>query len=429
MGQEPRHDHRDMRAFEGRTLGGTYLLRTHIGEGNFGAVFLSEQRFLGVPVRRVAVKLSKHVGMDVDTARSVFADAFLLAEAMDAMTDAVARSHLVHVYDVGLAHDADERGFLVMEFVEGTTLQAQFRSYKRVPTPLLVKWIRQICVAMRGLHALASPVLHRDLKPDNVLLGLDRSVRVVDFGLAAKLVNLGYVPGVAGTTAYMAPETMKGASVPASDVYSIGLMLYEGLTGRLPYSHLIPPRDLPDALHLDWLHDARRTLLVAPPSTVNATVPPRLDPVVLRCLAFAPHARFQNAGELLDALQTDASESSSGPDALGEGRRMRHDADPRGARDLLEHELNGAPVPRDERFLLLVELGGVLEDMDQHGEAAGRLVEAWTLTKDSTILRSRAERADLLVRIAAAYRRAGNEYQAGRYGAAAEAERQGAART
>jgi eukaryotic-like serine/threonine-protein kinase len=428
MAQEPHHDHRDLHAFEGRTLQGTYLLRTHLGEGNFGAVFLSEQRFLGVPVRRVAVKLSKHVGMDVDTARSVFADAFLLAEAMDQMTDAEARSHLVHVYDVGLAKDADNRGFLVMEFVEGTTLQAQFRSYTRVPAPLLVKWARQICLAMKGLHALSPPVLHRDLKPDNVLLGLDRSVRVVDFGLAAKLVNLGFVPGVAGTTAYMAPETMRGASMPASDVYSIGLMLYEGLTGRLPFSHLIAPGDLPKELHLDWLHDARRALVVAPPSTLNATVPRHLDPIVLRSLAFAPHERFQNAGELLEALTAGAPAASAGSDALGEGQRLRRDANPQGAREALERALGAAGVPRDERYALLVELGTVLDELGNHLDAAGRLAEAWNLARDTTVLRSRAERAALLDRIAETYRRAGNQYQALRYATAADAERQGIAR-
>jgi serine/threonine protein kinase len=422
MSSVPRHDVSDLRSFEGRTLGHAYVLRKHLGEGNFGAVFRSEQQFLGVPVRRVAVKLSKHVGMDVETARSVFADAFLLADAMDGMADAESRSHLVHVYDVGLAPDADNRGFLVMEFIEGTTLGAQFKSYKRVPAPLLLKWARQLAVALKGLHALAPPVLHRDLKPDNVLLGLDRSVRVVDFGLAARLMHLGYVPGVAGTTAYMAPETLMGQSVPASDVYSVGLILYEGLTGRLPFSHLIPPHDLPRDLHREWLHDARCTHIVPPPSTLNNTVSAQLDGVILRCLDAQPHARYQTGGDLLEALEAGKPEASAAERALDDGRRLRR-SDPRAARVELERALSGPAGARDQRVALLMELGETLTDLGEHLAAAGRLGEAWELVRDTAVFRSREERAVLLDRIAAAYTRAGNEYQARRYADLADRER------
>src|SRR5206468_3701088 len=117
--------------------------------------------------------------------------------------DVSARSHLVHVYDVGIAPDAKGRAFLVMEFVEGTTLAAQFTAYrdaakatgfKGVPGPVMLKWARQLIHAMAALHSLKPAVIHRDLKPDNVLLGgPDRHVRVVDFGLASKLMSTGCV--------------------------------------------------------------------------------------------------------------------------------------------------------------------------------------------------------------------------------------------
>lgn len=289
----------DLRSFEGRVINDRYLLTKWIGGGAFGAVFLSEQRILGRPVRRVACKISRDAGMTEEDAREKFADILRLAEAMDGMTDSEARRHLVHVYDGGLAHDAGGRAFLVMEFVQGTTLAAQFATLKTVPAKLLFNWARQICVALRGLHALDQPLLHRDLKPDNVLLGSDLTVRLIDFGLAARLLESGTVPGVAGTLTYMAPETSQGQSVPASDLYSLGVLMYEGLTGRLPYEHLIPPPGMPDTLHGDWLYEQKRVgRAVAPPSRLNNTVTRETDAVVLRCLEFDPARRFRSAAEL-----------------------------------------------------------------------------------------------------------------------------------
>ncbi|NUO83232.1 hypothetical protein HUU05_24430, partial [candidate division KSB1 bacterium] len=116
----------DMKSFVGMTIRESYLLRDYISQGNFGAVYKSEQQFLGVPVRRVAVKLSKAAQVDLKTAKDIFADAFLLAEAMDEMDDAQARTNLVHVYDVGLIKELDNRMFVVMEYIQGTDLDRQF---------------------------------------------------------------------------------------------------------------------------------------------------------------------------------------------------------------------------------------------------------------------------------------------------------------
>ena len=405
----------DLRSFEGTTLQDSYELVACVGEGNFGAVFRSRQRFLGVPVRRVAVKLSKHVEMTGETARDVFADAFLLAEAMDGMTDPEARRHLVHVYDMGIALQEGRRGFLVMEYVEGTTLQAQFESYERVPSSLLMKWGRQICQGLAGLHSLSPPVLHRDLKPDNVLLGSDRSVRIVDFGLAARLLAQGLVPGVAGTLAYMSPETTRGESVPASDVYSVGMMLYEGLTGKRPYEHLVAPRDLPAAAYRDWLHDAKRKCRVTPPSELNNTVDPRLDRIVLGCLAFQPGERPASAAELLDVLDGGAAGAEDQTPSLEAGRRQAGSGNLDGARRVLEEGLRTPRLAREARFQLLRELGAVLVRLEDHAGASKRLTEAWDLARDGALLRTRAERAALLGELAGTFRMADNAYQARRY--------------
>jgi len=418
----------DMRSFQGRTLCGSYLLGEYLSEGNFGAVYRSEQQFLGRTARRVAVKLSKHTDITTETARDIFADAFLLAEALDEMTDALARSYLVHVYDVGLVPELDSRAFVVMEFVQGTTLKTQFDSYKmggahgRVPANLLLKWTRQICHALKELHSLAPPVLHRDLKPDNILLGVDNNVRVVDFGLSAKLLSSGIVPGVAGTIAYMSPETSQGESVPASDVYSIGLILYEGLTGRLPFDHIIVPPDLPKAFHSDWLYKQKSNIRPTPVSFMNNTVSPELNAAVMRCLAFNPRDRFFNASELLESLEPKPASDSPDVEALNEGRRLRATDDLDAARRAFERGLTTRSSSQEIRFLLLRGLGELLAAAGDHRTAAARLVEAWELVKNTAILRTRRERAELLKQIEDAYRASGNPYQADRYKTLAEQE-------
>lgn len=405
----------DMRTFVGSVLQGGYILREFIQEGNFGAVYRSEQRFLDVPVRRVAVKLSKRTGFDAETAKDVFADVFMLAQAMDEMTDTEERNHLVHVYDAGILHDMEKRAFVVMEFVQGTSLDYQFRSYKKVPSNILLKWARQICHALKGLHSLVPPVLHRDLKPDNILLGVDQSVRIIDFGLAAKLLSHGYIPGVAGTLSYMAPETSRGESVPASDVYSVGLILYEGLTGTPPFKHLIPPTGMPAALYSDWLYAQKSSIHPTPPSELNNTVEPELDGVILRCLEFKPERRYLHAGELLQALTLKPREAPPDVTALNEGLRLKEAGKNNEAIACLREGLKISSSSKETRFVLSRELGETLLLISEYEEAAAQLVEAWELTQGSAILRTRKERAELLACIEDAYHRDGNEWQSRRY--------------
>lgn len=407
----------DLRSFEGRVINDRYLLTEWIGGGAFGAVFLSEQLILGRPVRRVACKISRETGMTEADAQHRFADVLRLAEAMDGMTDAEARRHLVHVYDGGLAHDAGGRAFLVMEFVQGTTLAAQFRSLRTVSAHQLFTWARQICLVLRGLHALDRPLLHRDLKPDNVLLGSDLTVRLIDFGLAARLLESGTVPGVAGTLTYMAPETSQGQSVPASDLYSLGVLMYEGLTGRLPFEHLVPPPGLPDALHGDWLYQRKKEgRAVDPPSRLNNTVTREIDAVVLRCLEFDPARRYRSAAELLDALAEAEAGSRRPPPGESELEQAREEAaagDTAGACDTLRACLDSgseAPSPA-VRLALLNELARLLDAQGDLAGSARRLAEAWQLVRGSALLRTRKERCALLSRTAEAYRRAGNAYQ------------------
>jgi serine/threonine protein kinase len=407
---------------KGEVLLSKYILEEQIGKGGFGTVFRSQQCFLDVPVREVAIKLSKKTGITMNIARDIFADAFLLAEVMDSMTDVQARSHLVHVYDMGIVPEKENRGLVVMEYVRGETLRCQFKRHMQVPENLMVKWAIQICLALQGLHTLAVPVLHRDLKPENILLGNDLRVRVIDFGLAAKMVQYGYVPGVVGTFAYMSCETMLGKSTPASDVYSLGVLLYEGLTGTHPFAHLIPPAGLPEALHKQWLCAQKEKIRPVPPSFHKRDLDNHLDEVVLRCLEFDPTKRYRDASELLKALNRDGDPPPPPPpDCLDEGRILRDVGDLDGARTTLEKCLRFSTISDEKRFALLCELGEVLTEMKMHCEAADRFIDAWqlnqTLIDEGTvaILRSRNDRAAVLERIVKALQDCGNPHLAGRY--------------
>lgn len=408
----------DMRTFEGRTVAGTYLLREHLGSGSFGGVFRSDQYVLGSPLRRVALKLSRKTNMSEGHTRDALTDAFLLADAMDTITDQRSRMHLVHVYDAGIAAGLDGRWFLTMEFVPGTTLEDEFASFGRVPPGQLVKWATQICLALRGLHRLAPPLLHRDLKPSNVLLGTDNVVRLVDFGLSARMVRLGHVPGTVGVLDHMSPETAltDGRSSPASDVYSLGVLMYRGLTGVLPFARLLPPIDMPHSMHGEWLYEAKRRTRPIPPSAHNSLVSARLDAVVGRCLAVEPTDRYADAGEAFDAL-TQLGQDTTRPaaEALTEGRRLLAAGDPAGALRTLDHGLAAAGLTRNEQFHLHFERGRALRGTDDPKAAAAAFVAAWKLAEHTALLRTVVDRVALLDEVVGSFRAAGNEFQARQY--------------
>ncbi|WP_242909489.1 serine/threonine-protein kinase [Actinomadura terrae] len=378
----------ELKGLLGRVIDGRYELREFIGGGAFGAVFRAQQRLLGVPVRQVAVKLSRKGGLSEEVARDQFADALLLAGALEEMTDAEARDHLVPVYDAGVALEAGRRAFLVMEHVRGRTLGEEFAGFGAgVPAASLIRWGRQICLALRGLHGLVPALLHRDLKPDNVLVDeLTGRARVVDFGLAARLIERGHAPGAAGALHYRAPESVRGESVPASDLYAVGMILYEGLTGRHPYGQLQPPDHLPVALHGDWLVEARDNCVVPPPSALNYSVGEALDELVLRCLDPDPRRRFTSASELMRALE-----------------KADRPAAPR------------ARPPAEQVGDLVQQAGRQLGS--RRGQAAVQsCLDAWKIIdRHPAALPSRVERADLAATTARAYELTGNAFQAARW--------------
>jgi serine/threonine protein kinase len=190
-----------------------------------------------------------------------------------------------------------------MEFVEGVPLLMHLRAAGTLSVATGLRFVKQVCRAVQVVHRQGA--VHRDLKADNVLIDRRGMVRVVDFGLAAFAdPRLGYIPGSMGTFTYMAPETLQGRSTPASDVYSLGLMLYEIFTGGGP--HLTAPWRTDGEDHREEHYRLKTGLQFTPPSQTQNEIRYDyrwIDGLIQRCLHEDPACRFATAGELLKAIE------------------------------------------------------------------------------------------------------------------------------
>ncbi len=227
------------------------------------------------------------------------------------------RQHLVQIFDMGLLPEHEDRAYLVMEYVDGLPLLSHMHAAGRISVASGLCYIKQICRALALVHEQGA--VHRDLKADNILIDRRGIVRVVDFGLAAFADrHLGFAPGALGTFTYMAPETLSGRSIPASDVYSLGLLMYELFTGGGP--HLAAPWNTEDkGDHRQEHYRIKKGLRFPPPSEMQNEIRNDhrwLDELVLRCLEIEPRRRFGDAGKLLAAIETcEAGEPVPRPEA------------------------------------------------------------------------------------------------------------------
>ncbi len=262
---------------------GAYELIEEIGRGGMGVVFRARQPSLD---RMVAVKmiLAGHLASP-ELVRRFHAEAKAAAR--------LRHPHIVHIHEVGQQHGQD---FFAMEYIEGESL-AQRIDRSRLDVETAVRLLAAVARAVDYLHQQG--VIHRDLKPSNILLDREGQPYVTDFGLAKV-----FVPGsemtatgvIAGTPSYMAPEQAAGQGKrigPAADVYSLGAILYELLTGRPPFREESALDTLLQVL-------SREPAL---PRQVNPRVARELELICLKCLAKAPEDRYASAGALADDLE------------------------------------------------------------------------------------------------------------------------------
>jgi eukaryotic-like serine/threonine-protein kinase len=257
-------------------LGDRYRVEARIGSGGMAEVYRGIDPVLN---RTVAIKV-----LLPQFAR----DASFLSRFRREAQAAAGLNHpnIVGVYDTG----ADgEIQYIVMEFVEGRTLAEVLGSGRRPSMVQSIELTQRIAAALGVAHARG--IVHRDIKPANVMVTRDGAVKVMDFGIArvASVETAPQTSSVLGTPTYLSPEQAQGQPVDArSDLYSLGVVLYEMLAGRPPFTG-----DSPVAIAYKQVNESP-----APPSQHNPDVPPRLDAVVMKALAKNPANRYQTAEEL-----------------------------------------------------------------------------------------------------------------------------------
>src|SRR5271165_4902767 len=266
------------RFLPGRLLAGRYRIIALLGRGGMGEVYRADDLTLGQPV---ALKFLPEEASKDETMLERFRNEVRLSRR-------VSHPNVCRVYDVG---EVDGHTFFTMEYVDGEDLASLLRRIGRLPADKALEIARQLCAGLAAAHAKG--VLHRDLKPANIMLDGRGQVVVTDFGLAG-LVD--QIPGSdvrSGTPAYMAPEQLEGKEVNAkSDIYSLGLVLYEIFTGRRAFS----VESLPDLVRV------RSESAPSKPSSLVKDLDPAVERVILRCLEPDPAKRMSSALSVAAAL-------------------------------------------------------------------------------------------------------------------------------
>lgn len=258
--------------FRGQTVG-KYRILSSLGSGGFGTVYLAEDTWID---KKVAIKVPHRQNLDFG---ELLREPRLLASL----------SH-PNIVTVLTAEKQDEIFFIVMEYVPGETLEAIVDREGALDLTRALDYTCQICNAVD--HAHRQGIIHRDLRPGNVLVTEQGMVKVADFGTSRFLEIAAHGTTVIGSPPYMAPEQFQGKAVFASDLYSLGVTMYQMLTGGLPYN-------TPAPADLDRL---MRGELASPPRLRNPKLPKAISDIVMKAMAPDVSARYQRASDLLEAV-------------------------------------------------------------------------------------------------------------------------------
>lgn len=274
----------------GTLLGNRYRIESRIGDGGMALVYRAEDVYLGRPV---AVKvLRPQFSADEDLVRRFRREAQAAAS--------LSHPNVVSIYDVG---EENDQYYIVMELLTGPTLKTRIQAEGPLPIPEVVRITLAILDALA--HAHANRIVHRDIKPHNILLAEDGRVKVTDFGIARAVPTdtMTHTGSILGSAHYFSPEAAKGRPADEqSDIYSLGVVLYEMLTGVVPFTG-----DSPIAVALKHVDEEP-----LPPAGLNPEIPAELQEIVLRCLAKDPKQRYASATAMRRELERFADAYAAG---------------------------------------------------------------------------------------------------------------------
>ncbi|MGI5401634.1 protein kinase domain-containing protein [Streptomyces sp. CA-135486] len=284
----------------GSVAGGRYQLRDLLGEGGMASVYLAYDSALD---RQVAIKtLHTELGREQSFRERFRREAQAVAK--------LSHTNIVSVFDTGEDElDGSLMPYIVMEYVEGqplgSVLQADIAQYGAMPADKALKVTADVLAALETSHEMG--LVHRDIKPGNVMMTKRNVVKVMDFGIARAMqsgvTSMTQTGMVVGTPQYLSPEQALGRGVDArSDLYSVGIMLFQLLTGRLPF-------DADSPLAIAYAHVQEEPVA---PSTINRSVTPAMDALVTRALKKNPNERFPSAAAMRDECARVASAGQTG---------------------------------------------------------------------------------------------------------------------
>lgn len=266
--------------FVGQTLGGRYRIEKQIGIGGMAVVF---RAYDPVIQRYVAVKMLKE-----DVARDEAAVKRFINESKAVAM--LSHPNIVSIYDVSVS---GEYKYIVMEYIEGITLKSYMSQKGALPLDEVIHYSRQILSALA--HAHGKGIIHRDIKPQNIMLLKDGKIKVTDFGIA-KLPNAETVTmtdKAIGTVYYISPEQASGLAIDTrSDLYSMGVVMYEMASGKLPFV-----AETPVSVALMQVNSEP-----APPTEINPSIPKGMEQIILTAMEKSADARFSTADQMLSRL-------------------------------------------------------------------------------------------------------------------------------
>ncbi len=280
----------------------TYTIDAFLGQGAFGAVYKVRHKYLGIQ----AIKIFHPGSISMDQEAELFNEAFILSK--------IAQENVVRVFEANsFRYDSRRFNYIATEFVNGPNLAQYIDNKVRLSINEALNLQKDICRGLAQAHKMTPPVVHRDIKPNNILLLIQEGkfcAKVGDFGLARHVDSETKLITAGGTLAYMPPEAFWNYESPASDVFSAGIVFYMMLTGVPPY--VMPEETYTQKAVAEAAIKASRSKMPPPPSNFNKDLDKEIDAIVLKALAVDMKDRYQDAGSFLEALVEYEENSSKG---------------------------------------------------------------------------------------------------------------------